>query len=339
MRRLYIVLAAIALIWWSRRDTPVQKYTGIILYKAPQDDSHRWAVYWLDLESGATGRVGFDVFNTDHPYYVRDRTVAWLEGVGRKRNDTDGTLRVARNGKGIATQFIPNLHIRGVSADEQRAVVADRPVYGSDVELVVGIRTVTGFARGDRLGVGMTNTTIFGWLPDGSIAADRFFDGGRRELLRLRPGKKPRVMHDIPQSDYLLSHDTRTVAWLPLPDDEHDDEHDVHIAPFADQRKPRVVSLGRGDLSHCVWAPDDRTLGCEIMRMPANEPHYTDAYAIDVATGRVRQLGTKLAPGMVFSPDGSAVMLFDETMTIVRADGTGTPLRLKAFGAPFAWIR
>jgi acylaminoacyl-peptidase len=106
--------------------------------------------------------------------------------------------------------------------------------------------------------------------------------------------------------------------------------------------------LTRGDFHHggpLSWSPDGRTLLVSANRNPDWElqPQESELYAIDVASGALRQLTTRKGGDFhpVFSPDGRriAYLGFDERgamhqvarLYVMEADGSGARLLLEGF--------
>ncbi|HEX7051167.1 MAG TPA: S9 family peptidase [Longimicrobiales bacterium] len=86
-------------------------------------------------------------------------------------------------------------------------------------------------------------------------------------------------------------------------------EH-IFIVP-ADGGTPRQITSGDWDHNGVEWTPDGREILFTSLRVPDAEYQWRESeiYAVDVATGRIRQLTTRHGPdrGPVVSPDGRLV--------------------------------
>lgn len=332
MRRLLLALVLFALSWWTCRDEPTSKHSGLLVYWGPEPDSVHWRMYWLDLATGKSRPL--DYWEYGGASYNTDRSAVWFTFTGTERNKSSGVLRVGRAGSMIATRYYANTYALAVAPDEKRAVIP-KSQPGSYVPLLHATVTAKSFVPGELLGVDTFDTTILGWFPWGSLA--RHVDIRGAGLVTLIPGQSPHTEKAIDwEDDYALSHDGKTLAAAV----QRVDRFVVRIGPLDDPYEDdpwREVVLGVGDMARCTFSPDDTTLGCELA---VGDPmtYTSQTIAIDVATGKTTRFSGDLG-SIVFSPDSRSMIVFGESLTILSVDNTTPPKKLPVKGAPVAWIR
>jgi hypothetical protein len=327
-----LALTLIAVGWsWCRspRATRAASPSGLLVYVHVADGGKiTWR--WIDVATRATGELGYA--GSAQVSYVDDRHGVWMSYTHELGNRLpNGVLYVERQGPGIATRFVADVAVAGVSPDGSRAAMIHHyPGNGDDV---LGLARVVprSFLPGESLHVPFMETNVFGWFDEHTPLM-----GHHGDLLRATPGKQPVVLRHCEGSWYGdASHDMRWFAWATDP--LEDEQQILYIASLRNLRSPpRQIPLPAGMDSKCEFAPGDRTIACMV----------GDAYSgdvktmlVDVQSGKVTQLGDHLGPSVAFSPDGRWLAIWGEHMTLVSADGKGPRIQLVDSAGPVAWLR
>jgi hypothetical protein len=327
-----LAFTIIAATWsWCRSPRSAQPAapSGLLVYvQAAGAGKSTWR--WIDVATRATGELGYE--GSSRLSYVDDRRGVWMSYANHLGDRfPNGALHVERQGRGIATRFVADVAVAGVSPGGHRAAMIHHYPGNQEDTLDLARAEPRGFVPGESLHVPFMESTVFGWFDESTPLI-----GHHGDLLRATAGQQPVVLRYCDGSSYGdASHDMRWFAWATDPRD--DEEQVLHIASLRDLRAPpREIALTAGQDSLCLFAPDDRTIACMV-----GDAYHGDVKTmlVDVQSGNVTQLGEHLPPTIAFSPDGRWLAIWDEHTTLVPVDGNWPPISLVDGGYPVAWLR
>lgn len=302
---------------------PIPEHTGVLIIKTQAIPADRFALWWIDLATGDSGRVrGARARGEIIP--IRDSSAAWV--LTARDDDREGAGLLDR--ASLSIEFVADLAVCAISPDGCHAVIID-PEDGSLVMATIDGTTIT---RRDNLGVtgDPWNLAVLAVLADGS-AVIKTTDGDTALVQVFRVGAAPSfVLRVEAEAEVYVANDASIVVTIPW---DRDDNRELTIYRPSAGEAPRTVSLGRGGTTAC-FAPGNQYFVVSVWA----DNGAGRVIAIDLANAKPVEIAADVASPFTVSPDGRFVVVWNQTLMIVPIGG-GTVRSTIIEGDPLAWLR
>ena len=306
--------------------TPVPEHSGILIIKTQAIPADRFALWWIDLATGDSGRVP-GARSATEIITIRDSSAAWLFHV--RNEELGGSVLVERTRAPLESSFVADLHVRdvrGISSDGCYAVMTD-PDDGS---LITATLDRTGSTPRGNLGVILQPwDAVLAVLADGS-AVISISDNETVLVQHVKIGAPPSPLLRVVATDVFVADDASIVVTI---SGDYDGERELAVHRPSTGAPARTVALGRGGLLSARFAPGNRHF---VLAMSLDDDG-ARMIAIDLESVTLIELAVAAGP-FTLSPDGQFVVIWDHTLLIMPIEG-GTAYDTKIEGCPYAWLR